>query len=146
MSPTVHKEDAVEKTILAALEETKGELARFDEQRKPLVERVQKYERIAAELGAGPLKSDGVKDSEIVAWVRENASEGERVLTRDVAEAFGGDGRGFARRLKRMAEQDPPMLWGDKNEGYYVDGYSFGESVEKASSSRRRGGRQKVAS
>jgi hypothetical protein len=122
-------EDPVAKTVLRALDEARRELGEFDSRRKPLLDRVARLERALHELNLGPLKSDKITDSEIVLWIRDNSSEDDRRTTPEVALAFAGDGRGFARRLKRMSEQRPALLDGSPQDGYYVEGYDHGREV-----------------
>lgn len=114
----------------AELAEAEAELLEYRQGERPLVERVQVLRRVERELCGGELSSADVSDSEIVGMIRDNASESARLMTPQIAERFGGNGKGYARRLKRMAEKDH-MIDGSAAEGYYVAGYDHGKKLRR---------------
>lgn len=116
--------------VRAELAEAEKDLLDYRQGERPLVERVQRLRRAERELSGGELSSASYSDAEIVGAIRDNASEQDRLNTTQIAEMFGGNGKGYARRLKRMAEKDH-MIDGSAAEGYYVAGYDHGKKIRQ---------------
>lgn len=115
----------------AELAEAEKDLLEYRKKERPLVERVQILKRVERELSGGELSSFDVSDSEIVGMIRDNASRDEPITTREIAEHFGGNGKGYARRLKRMAEKDKMIDGSSAEGGYFVEGYDHGKKLRR---------------
>lgn len=129
MSRSSSDDDGLEH-IRRLLAIARKELDEYLEGARPLRERVNRLERAERELAGGELGSTEFSDADIVAVIRDNSSAEKRIHTPRVAEIMGGNGKGFARRLKRMAERDK-VIAGNAAEGYYVPGYDHGRKVPK---------------
>lgn len=112
------------------LVEAERELTEYRKAERPLLEKVQRLRRAERELMGGELASTSYSDVEIVGMIRDNSSAQDSLMTSQIAELMGGNGKGYARRLKRMAEKDQ-MIAGNAAEGYYVPGYDHGRKLRQ---------------
>lgn len=112
------------------LVEAERELTEYRKAERPLLEKVQRLRRAERELMGGELASTSYSDVEIVGMIRENSSAQDSLMTSQIAELMGGNGKGYARRLKRMAEKDQ-MIAGNAAEGYYVPGFDHGRKLRQ---------------
>lgn len=129
------EEGGVEGILRARLDEVRAKLSEQREELRPLEEEERKLDRMIKEYTSGSMGSADITDEQIVVWLRRNAHEDDRRSTREVAEAFNGDGRGFSKRLPRMVRDK--MIAGDPQAGYYI-AFSTGKktpakTAEKAS-------------
>lgn len=100
------------------LAEKEAALADLDRQAEPIREEVRKLNMAIRDLTSGAMGSGAITDDEIVRWLKANSEEKVRCRTPEIAAAFGGDGRGFSRRLPRMAREG--LINGDAESGYWV--------------------------
>lgn len=119
-----HLEGLLEQ-VRSELQEAEARLLTYRQNEAPLRQKVDRLRRVERELSGGELSSSDYSDTEIVDMIRKNSSKENPLSTREIATLFDGSGKGFARRLKRMAEKDR-MIDGDAITGYWVAGYDHG--------------------
>jgi CRP-like cAMP-binding protein len=108
----------VERTLRERRAEVQRVVATKQEELRPLEIELIRIDRALREYTAGAKTSIDIGDEQIITWVRCNAHGRDRRTAKDIAAAFGGDGRGFSRRLPRMVRQG--LLRGDPRSGYYA--------------------------
>lgn len=114
----ITKDPAVESALKARLKELRNSHEVLMEKLRPVDEEINRIERMLREYSSGSKVSSAISDEDIVAWINTNAREDDRRNTKEIATAFQGDGRGFSKRLLRMARDG--MIHGDPQTGYYV--------------------------
>ena len=112
------KDVGIEDILRGRLEEIRAELEIKRTGLKPLEDEEKSLARMIAEYTRGSMGSSDITDNQVVSWLRAHSHEDDRKSTAEIAVAFGADGRGFSKRLPRMARDQ--LIAGDPRGGYYI--------------------------
>jgi hypothetical protein len=111
-------DEEVVRFLRAKLAEAERKLAAKQAELEPMLDEVRRLRASLRDYTSGAMGSGHVTDEVIVDWIREHASEGKPLSSREVAKGLGLDTRSISRRLLRMAKDG--LIFGSPKQGYWA--------------------------